>query len=136
MTSALSASWKIKLLYDGECPFCKREITWMQRHNSAGKLAFEDIAAPGFDAARYGLTQSEVMRIIHGVLPDGRIIKKVEVFQEAYTLLGFGWLVAPTRWPVFKQLCSLVYTLFARYRVPLGNFFGRQKCAQNRCGIS
>ncbi len=81
-----SSSWKIKLLYDGDCPFCRREIDWMQRRNSNGKLAFENIAVTGFDASSYGLRQKEVMHFIHGVLPNGRIIKKLEVFQEAYRL--------------------------------------------------
>ena len=135
MRSDPSSSWKLKLLYDGDCPFCKREIGWMQRRNSNGKLAFENIAATGFDASTYGLRQEEVMHFIHGVLPNGRIIKKLEVFQEAYTLLGLGWLVAPTRWPLIKQLCTLAYLLFARYRIPLGLLWGRQKCTNDRCGL-
>jgi len=34
--------------------------------------------------------------IIHGVFPDGRMVRKVEVFRQAYRAVGLGWLLAPT----------------------------------------
>ena len=63
--------WRVKLLYDGECPFCCREVEWLKRRDRHGKLATEDIAAIGFDPARYGLTRQEVAGVLHGILPDG-----------------------------------------------------------------
>ena len=126
---SLKNDWKFKLLYDGECPFCKREIAWMAKHDKKGNLAFEDITAPNFDPTRYGLTRKKVMGVIHGVFYDGRIIEKVAVFIEAYRLLGLGWLVAPLSWPL------IAYELFARYRVPLGNLFGRHSCSSSRCNV-
>ena len=127
--------WILKLLYDGECPFCKREIAWMSKRNKKGNLTFEDITSPDFDPTQYGLTQEAVMGVIHGVFHDGRIITKVEVFIEAYRLLGLGWLVAPLAWPFMKSVANIAYELFARYRVPLGNFFGRSKCTSSHCNV-
>lgn len=126
-------SWKLKLLFDGACPFCKREIAWMQKQNKSGHLAFEDISLPDFDPNIYGLTQEAVMGVIHGILNDGRIIKKVDVFTEAYRLLGFGWLVAPLSWPVIRSMAAFGYEIFARYRVPLGNLLGARSCQDNSC---
>ncbi len=48
-----------------------------------GRLAIIDIAAPGFDAARYGTTYEAVMGEIHGVLPGNRLVTGVEVFRHA-----------------------------------------------------
>lgn len=124
---------KLSLLYDGECPFCKREISWMAKHNGKNQLAFEDITAPNFDPSVYGLTQAEVMGVIHGIRDDGRIIKKVEVFVEAYRLLGFVWLVRPLTWPLIRTVANFAYEIFARYRVPLGKIFGRVTCTSTRC---
>ena len=132
-TNKSEARWKLKLLFDGECPFCKREIAWMQKLNTSGYLAFEDISLPNFDPSIYGLTQEAVMGVIHGILNDGRIIKKVDVFVEAYRLLGFGWLVAPLRWPIIHSIAAFGYEIFARYRVPLGNLFGPRSCRNNSC---
>jgi predicted DCC family thiol-disulfide oxidoreductase YuxK len=60
-----------------------------------------------------------LMAEIHGRLPDGRIITGVEVFRRLYTAVGFGWLVAPTRWPGVRQGLDLAYRFFARYRLRL-----------------
>lgn len=132
----LAPSWRLKLLFDGDCPFCKREIAWMSKRNKNGYLAFEDIASPDFDPSCYGLTQEEVMGVIHGVLHDGRIIKKVEVFIKAYRLLGLGWLVAPLSWPIINSIAKVAYEIFARYRIPFGNFLGARSCRADSCGIS
>ena len=64
----------VKLLYDGQCPFCRREVDWLKRHDRDGRLATEDIADPAFRAEKYGLTQEAVMGVLHGVMPDGRIV--------------------------------------------------------------
>src|SRR5580692_8550226 len=94
--------WRFKLLYDGECPFCLREVRWLQRLNRHGHLAFEDVASSDFDPTRYGATREELLGVIHGAFPDGRIVRKVEVFRQAYRAVGLGWLLAPTGWPVLR----------------------------------
>ena len=91
--------WEFKLLYDGQCPFCRREVNWLQRRDRQGRLAVEDISAPDFAASNYGLTQAEVMGVMHGVFPDGQIVRKVAAFREAYRVVGLGWLLAPTVGP-------------------------------------
>ena len=30
---------RFKLLYDGECPFCRREVEWLRRRDLNGNLA-------------------------------------------------------------------------------------------------
>src|ERR1700690_4236397 len=51
---------RFKLLYDGDCPFCRREVEWLKRRDRNDRLALENIAALGFDPGRYGLTREEV----------------------------------------------------------------------------
>ena len=115
-----------KLLYDGQCPFCRREVEWLRRRDRAGKLVAEDISDPGFRAETYGLSQAEVMAVVNGVLPDGRIVRRLEAIREAYRVVGLGWLVAPLSWPVVGWLADRAYGVFARNRVALGRLFGRQ----------
>jgi hypothetical protein len=59
--------WHFKVFYDGECPFCRLEARWLSYLGRSGQLAVEDIAAPGFDPARYGSTLPELMGTLHGV---------------------------------------------------------------------
>ena len=124
--------WLFKLLYDGECPLCRREARFLQRRNRHGRLAFEDITAPGFDSSVYGTTREELMGVIHGVFPNGRIVKKMAVFREAYRAVGLGWVLAPTAWPGLRWLADLGYEWFARHRMAIGKFFGRQ-CDSDAC---
>ena len=126
---------QFKLLYDGQCPMCRREADWLRRRSRDNRLAFEDISAPEFDAGRYGLTSAQVLGVMHGVFPDGRIVTKVEAFRQAYQLVGLGWLLAPTRWPGLKQLSNWGYERFARNRVAIGKLFGGPDCADGRCEV-
>ncbi len=116
----MSGSWQIKVLYDGDCPLCSREIRLLEkRDRGRGRIAFEDIVAADFDPAAYGLDAETVMARIHGVLPDGTVVEGVEVFRRAYAAVGLGWLLAPTRWPGLRRLADLAYRTFARNRLRL-----------------
>ena len=109
---------EIVMLFDGDCPLCMREVRMLRRADGwRGRLGFEDIAAPDFDAGAYGTDLETLMARIHGVLPDGTLIEGVEVFRLAYTAAGLGWLVAPTRWPGLRQLSEWSYRVFARNRL-------------------
>ena len=129
------SQWEFKLLYDGQCPFCRREAQWLQRRDRHGRLAFEDISAPGFDASRYGVTQAEVMGVMHGIFADGRIVRKVAAFREAYRVVGLGWLLAPTGWPGLRWIADRFYEWFARNRAGIGRFFGGPVCAEGTCEV-
>jgi predicted DCC family thiol-disulfide oxidoreductase YuxK len=127
------SEWQFKLLYDGQCPMCRREAQWLQRRNRDGHLAFEDISAPDFDPSRYGVTREETMGVMHGVFPDGRIVRKVEAFRQAYRVVGLGWLLAPTGWPGFRRLADWAYERFARNRLFIGRLLGGNSCETGAC---
>jgi predicted DCC family thiol-disulfide oxidoreductase YuxK len=126
--------WRFKLLYDGDCPLCRREAAFLQRRDHHGRLALEDIAAPGFDPAAYGTTHEALMGVIHGVFPDGRMVQKVAVFREAYRAIGLGWLLAPTAWPGLSWLADRGYEWFARNRMKIGRWLGRS-CDTGTCAL-
>lgn len=115
----MSEGWEIKMIYDGACPLCKREIAWLMKRNSRGAVAFEDLSIPDFDPSRYGVTQADCEASIHGVLPDGRVVRGMEVFRRTYRALGMGWVMAPTGWPVLRPMFDLLYRGFAFVRLRL-----------------
>lgn len=126
---------EITVLFDGECPLCVREIAMLRRldrRRGGGRIGFDDIAAPGFDAGRYGQSHDALMARIHGVLPDGTLTEGVEVFRRAYAAVGLGWVLAWTRWPGLRVLADAGYRWFARNRLRLT---GRPDaaCASGRC---
>ncbi len=109
----------VEVFYDGDCPLCMREIRMLMRKDRASRIVFTNIAAPTFDAARYGTTYAALMTRIRGRLPDGTWIDGVEVFRQLYTAIGWRWLVAITRIPGISHLMSLGYRVFAANRLRL-----------------
>ncbi len=123
------ASFDVEVFFDGECPLCVREISLLRRLDQrAQRIRFTDIQAPGFDAAAVGISYAELMRRIHGRLPDGTIIDGVEVFRRLYDAVGFRRLVAFTRLPGVAGTLNLAYKLFAKNRL---RFTGR--CTPELC---
>lgn len=116
---SLAPAMTIEVFFDGDCPLCQREIAWIMRRNGAEKIRFTDIAAPGFEPHRIGITQAQLMAEIHGRLPDGSWIAGVEVFRRIYGALGHTWLVAISRLPIMRSAIELAYRWFARYRLRL-----------------
>jgi predicted DCC family thiol-disulfide oxidoreductase YuxK len=72
--------------------------------------------------------------VLHGVLADGRVVRRVEAIRQAYQAVGLGWLVAPTRWPVVRWVLDGMYGIFARNRIRWGRLLGRQ-CESGKCAV-
>jgi predicted DCC family thiol-disulfide oxidoreductase YuxK len=111
--------WQIKLLYDGECPLCMREVNFLRRRDRGrGLVAFVDIAAPDYDpAANGGVDFATAMGRIHAVRADGQVLKNVEVFRQIYQVLGLGWVYAATRGPVIGPVVDRIYDFWADRRL-------------------
>jgi predicted DCC family thiol-disulfide oxidoreductase YuxK len=114
-------TWQIKLLYDGACPLCLREVNFLQRRDGGrGLVAFVDIADDNYDPAAHGGVDFETaMGRIHAVLPDGTVIRNVEVFRRVYEVLGMGWVYALTKLPVVGAIADWLYGVWADYRLVL-----------------
>ena len=120
------------LLFDSECPFCRMEVQWLQRHDRRGLLHAIDIAAKDFQPGRYGLTKERVHARLHGITADGTVIEGMPAIRAAWRAAGLGWVMSPSGWPVIRWGFDLGYLVFARYRIPLGRLFGR-RCASDHC---
>ena len=108
---------RFEVFFDGDCPLCRREIDWLKKKNKQNKVLFTDIAAPDFEAAKYGKTWDELMAEMHGRLPDGTWVLGLDTFDRLYQELRLGWMVHWTRWPLFRGVTDLAYRLFARNRL-------------------
>ncbi|MBE9129146.1 MULTISPECIES: thiol-disulfide oxidoreductase DCC family protein [unclassified Coleofasciculus] len=120
-TVSASPSWQIKLLYDGECPLCMREVNFLRKRDAGrGKVAFVDIADDDYTPSLHGGVDFETaMGRIHAVLPDGTVIKNVEVFRRVYEILGMGWIYAATKLPVIGWIVDTLYEIWADWRLAL-----------------
>ena len=57
------------------------------------------------------------MARIHAIRRDGTVLVNVDVFREAYRLIGLGWLYLPTTWPLVRPLVNRLYGLWAAKRL-------------------
>ncbi|MBD2003599.1 MULTISPECIES: thiol-disulfide oxidoreductase DCC family protein [Cyanophyceae] len=114
-------SWQIELLYDGECPLCLREVNFLKRRDAGrGLVAFVDIAGDRYIPEAHGGVDFETaMGRIHAVLPDGTVIKNVEVFRRVYEILGIGWIYAVTKLPIIGSIVDWLYGIWADWRLAL-----------------
>jgi predicted DCC family thiol-disulfide oxidoreductase YuxK len=116
--------YPLEFLYDGNCPICRYDVTRLHNADRHGRIIFIDITAPDFEATTYDRTRQMLLARIHARRADGVIVEGPEVFRLVLTALGYGWLVAPTRWPVFNQITEITYSWFARHRGSLARRFG------------
>jgi len=72
--STRSPSWKIKLLYDGECPLCLREVNFLQKQDAGrGLVAFVDIAAENYNPEENGGIIGFLVDIIYEIWASWRL---------------------------------------------------------------
>ena len=120
-TVTQSSSWQIKLLYDSECPLCMREVNFLRKRDAnRGLVEFVDIADENYNpAANSGVDFETAMGRIHAILPDGTIVKNVEVFRRVYEILGMGWVYAATKLPIVGSIVDRIYGIWADWRLAL-----------------
>jgi len=117
----VTTSWRIKLLYDGECPLCLREVNFLQKRDAGrGLVAFVDIADKSYKPEdNANIDFKTAMGRIHAVLPDGTVVKNVEVFRRVYEALGMGWVYAITKLPIVGFVADSLYGIWADWRLKL-----------------
>ena len=130
-------STKLTIFFDGDCPLCKREVDFLQSRNTKNYLKFIDINGSDFGLElKYGITYKQAMERIHALKSDGSLIKDIEVFQEAYSLIGLGWIYAPTKLPIIDKLIELIYMIWAKNRLKLTFRPSLEKlCSEKECDI-
>ena len=120
-TNSTQNSWQIKLLYDGDCPLCVREVNFLRKKDAGrGKVAFVDIADDNYSPEENGNIDYEMaMNRIHAILADGAIVTNLEVFRRVYEILGMGWVYSFTELPLFGQLADKIYSMWANWRLKM-----------------
>ena len=115
---------RFRMLYDGSCPICSREVMNLYRRRPDA-IEPVDISVDGFDAAALGLTDEQVQGALYGIKSDGTITVGMESLREGYRRAGLGWILGWTRWWPARPAFDLFYRGFARNRMRVSNWLGR-----------
>ena len=124
------------MLYDGGCPLCLREVSFLRRRDQRGRLAFVDVDAPNYNPEAWGgISYRQAMARIHAIRSDGTVLMNVAVFREAYRLIGLGWLYAPTTWPLIQPLVNRLYDIWAGKRLQWTGRADLETLCTDRCRL-
>ncbi|MBC7684031.1 MAG: DUF393 domain-containing protein [Bdellovibrionales bacterium] len=124
----------LTLYYDGNCPFCAREMKRLGGWDRAGRLAFVDVSLPGFDPAQLNATMAQLDAQLYSQTGAGAVLIGTDSMLAAYTLVGRGWMVWPLRVPLLRSVLSYLYRLFARHRYTISRLLGyKSVCADGVC---
>lgn len=115
---------ELTLYFDGKCPFCCAGMARLAAWDRAGRLAYVDIVAPGFDPSHLGVDMAALNRELHSRTHDGQVLVGIDSMLRAYPLAGQGWRVLPLRVPGLRSVCSWSYRLFARHRYLMSRVLG------------
>ncbi len=117
----MPANRPIRILYDGNCPICRRKVAFLKKRDRKGKLRFSDIREAEGLPKQTGIPMEQLEKQIHAVLPDGTVIRRMDVIRAAYREVGLGWLAAPTGWPILRPCFDALYGLVAKYRLAISH---------------
>ncbi|MEO0358304.1 MAG: DUF393 domain-containing protein [Pseudomonadota bacterium] len=100
-----------RILYNGSCPICRREISAYARYAKTHDLPldFQDMGQT--DLNDWGVTADQAARRIH-VIKDGQLYDGIPAFALVWDdMPRFRWLAKAVRWPGVSWLASATYDL-------------------------
>ncbi|XP_056304969.1 uncharacterized protein LOC130217018 [Danio aesculapii] len=122
----------IRVLYDGECPICVKEISFLQflQRKRADKVDFVDVSLPEYDESKYGVSYEMAMKEMTVIDKNNKIHQGVPAFTVMYGAVGLGYLGRFLSLPLIRPVMDRAYGVFARNRL---KWTGREKCTTGRC---
>eukprot|EP00963_Diacronema_lutheri_P013358 scaffold2636_cov340-Pavlova_lutheri.AAC.20 len=118
--SAQDEEPKLCILYDSDCPACRKEVDMLQSRDQGKRLKFTDIADPSYEAQENGgVSYERAMRRIHAITEEGQVVTGIDAFRRAYENVGLGWVYAPTKIKAVQALAEKAYNVWAEYRLKL-----------------
>jgi predicted DCC family thiol-disulfide oxidoreductase YuxK len=122
-SSAMDPTKPIQILYDGDCPICVRKVKFLKHRDKQTRLSFINIREHESETHALKIPSEILVKQIHAVLPDGKLISRMDVIRAAYREIGLGWLIAPTGWPLLRPLFDTLYTFVAKHRILISRYF-------------
>ncbi|MFI0435754.1 MAG: DUF2878 family protein [Parachlamydiaceae bacterium] len=108
----------VTLLYDGECPICKREICFLQKKDNQTRIKFVDIASKEFSPFdNHNIDYQTAMSQIHAIDGQGNLFIGIPAFATVYARCQLLVMSTFLRIPFMKRILQPLYTLFAKKRL-------------------
>lgn len=128
------SSETLTVLYDGECPLCRREISHVKglaEARSDSGLCFVDISSRGAEGNAFAADRTALLARFHVQRPDGSRLDGAAAFVAMWGRLpGWRWLARFGRLPGMLAVLELTYRGFLQVRPWLQRLARRWETAQ------
>jgi predicted DCC family thiol-disulfide oxidoreductase YuxK len=108
--------FKLILFYDGSCPLCAKEILLLKKYDTGNEIQFEDITLDNFPGRFRHIDLAKADAIIHGQLPDGRVITGMDVTFLAWEIVNRNKWLRLLKLPLLRPITDWCYLFFAKHR--------------------
>lgn len=119
------------VVYDGECPFCQRQVRRMKRRDTATIFDYLPRQTEGLEERFPKLSEGDFNTGMRLVNPDGSVSAGADaVYHIARRLKGWQRLAWLYRVPVLQWIFRSAYTWIAKNRYRLA-----KKCENGICEV-
>ena len=126
---------KFIFLFDGGCPLCLRETSFLKKKDLLKKINFVDINNSDYNPFLFkNISYAEAMSNLHGILENGDIIKGLDVLAYSYELVGLAWVYYPLKIKFLSPGLRLLYKYWAKYRLKITGRSEIEKLCTSKCG--
>lgn len=125
------------VFYDHACPLCRAEMQRLKSLDQHNRLRLVDISADRFDETKWGIPRARMSEALHVFILPGQWLVGMPAIRHVYRQVGWGFLVAPTAWPIVSPLADVFYRYFAPNRNRVSRWLGFRAsaagCANGAC---
>lgn len=108
---------RTKVLYDGSCPLCRREISFYKRQKGANEVSWVDVSCSTKSQFAPGVSRDQALARFHVITPEGEAVTGGDAFAHLWTSLsGFHWLGNLFRAKPFRWVLNRLYDIFLYLR--------------------
>ena len=107
----------LKVLYDGKCGICRKEIEYYQKIASPERFQWFDITSESAILAEYKLRLADVLLVLHTIDEQNNIYTGVDSFIKIWQRLPYWRFLAKiANLPFIKSTLAWLYKIFAERR--------------------
>ena len=123
---------KAVLIYDKECPVCRKTIKWLRQNSRKGAFEMLPCQSDALKERYPTIEKATCMKAMQLVLPDGKVLSGEKAFPEILKRLKrYSFAAEIFRFPGSDVISSAFYKWFADRRYHIANilFPGKKKKA-------
>ena len=132
MAASVSEPPCTRVMYDGSCPLCTREIRLYQKLTPAQTIRWVDVSSSA-QPLPAEVSRAQLMQRFHVLTAQGEWLDGAQAFVHLWQQLpGWRWLARLARLPGVLVAMEWLYRLFLRWRPAIQSWLKRRLAQRGR----